>query len=98
MVEQGDIIKIEGVRDLALVISKNYYNESGKVFLCPIYEKDLGTAFSMEMELNDTKFYVCCDAVKQMDIDAREYTKMGHLHLGKLIQVINLTQSIMDYI
>ena len=98
MVEQGDVIKIDGVRNLALVISKNYYNESGKAILCPVCEKDLGTTFSMEIELNDTKFYVCCDAVKQMDVDTRGYTKKGHLQLGKLIQVINLAKSIIDYI
>ena len=34
MVEQGDIIQIENINDLALVISKNQYNESEKAILC----------------------------------------------------------------
>lgn len=98
MVEQGDIIKIEGIKHLALVISKNYYNESGKAILCPVLDTDIGTSFSLEIELDQDKYYVCCDAVKQMDLDTRSYTKKGHLHLGKMIQVVNLVQSISDYV
>ena len=98
MVEQGDIIQITGEDRLALVVSKNYYNESGKAILCPVYKQDFGTAFCLEIELDGEKAFVCCDSVKQIDVETRGYSKMGRLHLGKLIQVVNLIKAIVDYV
>ena len=46
MVEQGHIIKIEGIKYPALVVSRNLYNESGRVIVCPVVSEDTGATLA----------------------------------------------------
>ena len=97
MVEQGDIIKIEGIDSLALVISKNTYNHSEKAIVCPVINKSRESTFEIEFEIDNKKKYVVCDNVKQLDLKSRFYSNKGRISLSKLIQVVDLLEAIIDY-
>lgn len=97
MVEQGDIIKIDGIGHLALVISKNTYNESGMAVVCPILQKSIGSTFEVEVSINDSLIYVASDSVRQLDLNIREYSTKGRVPYSKLIYIIDMAQSIIDY-
>lgn len=94
MVEQGDIIKIENISQKALVVSKDPYNESGHVIVCPIVSGSPETAFSFPISEEER---VLCDNSRQLDLTARGYTVLNHLSLANLIQVIDRLQSLLDY-
>lgn len=38
-IEQGDILKVQRQSFPVIVVSNNFFNESGKVIVCPIQEK-----------------------------------------------------------
>lgn len=38
-IEQGDLLKIEGLPHPVIVVSNNYFNQSGKAIVCPIVKK-----------------------------------------------------------
>lgn len=97
MVEQGDIIKIEGIKNFAVVISKNIYNESGKAVVCPVMDKASDSLFEVEIDLDDEKKYVASDCVRQMDLDSRGYHKCGRVAYNRLIYIIDMSQSVIDY-
>ena len=97
MVEQGDILKIDGFSQLALVISKNTYNETGMAILCPIIKKSIGSIFEVKVDVNDSVMYVASDGVRQLDMECRNYNKKGRLPYSKLIYVIDMAQSVIDY-
>ncbi|MBE5912246.1 type II toxin-antitoxin system PemK/MazF family toxin [Pseudobutyrivibrio sp.] len=97
MVEQGDIIKIEGIGHMALVISKGSYNESGMAVVCPMTNKKTGSTFEVEISVDDVAMYVASDAVRQIDVESRSYRKVGRVPYRKLIYVIDMAQSVMDY-
>ena len=97
MVEQGDIIKINGINHLALVISKDSYNKSGMAIVCPILQKSLGSTFEVEVSINDSLMYVASDSVRQLDLNIREYSTKGRVPYSKLIYIIDMAQSIIDY-
>ncbi|WP_294242216.1 type II toxin-antitoxin system PemK/MazF family toxin [Pseudobutyrivibrio sp.] len=98
MVEQGDIIQIENINDLALVISKNQYNESEKAIICPILKNSIGSTFEIEFLFNEQSYYVICDNVKQIDLRPRFYSKKGTIPLNKLMFVTDMLQAIIDYV
>ena len=52
MVEQGDIIKIKGIGQLAAVISKNSYNETGMAVVCPVVEEKTFSTFKNAIRLS----------------------------------------------
>lgn len=97
MVEQGDIIKINGINHLALVISKDSYNKSGMAIVCPILQKTIGSTFEVEVSINDSLMYVASDSVRQLDLNIREYSTKGRVPYSKLIYIIDMAQSIIDY-
>jgi mRNA-degrading endonuclease toxin of MazEF toxin-antitoxin module len=97
MVEQGDIIKINGINHLALVISKDSYNKSGMAIVCPILQKSIGSTFEVEVSINDSLMYVASDSVRQLDLNIREYSIKGRVPYSKLIYIIDMAQSIIDY-
>lgn len=35
-IEQGDLLRIEGIKYPVIVVSNNYFNQSGMVIACPI--------------------------------------------------------------
>lgn len=97
MVNQGDIIKLEGIQTPGVVISKDFYNESGSVILCPIIKKTVSNmCFSINYE--DTKAYVQCDNVRMIDLSSRFYSVKGRIKMDELIEIIGITTSILDLI
>ncbi|MCR5268440.1 MAG: type II toxin-antitoxin system PemK/MazF family toxin [Lachnospiraceae bacterium] len=94
MVEQGDIIKIEGIDRTALVVSKNLYNECGHCIVCPVIIGPSLTTFSFPVKEDE---YVLCDNPRQFDLTSRGYTVINRISLAGLIQIIDRLQSLFDY-
>ena len=66
MVDQGDIIKVEGIRDLVLILSKSAYNETGKIIGCPIVTKKTESSFQVEVPIDSKTFYAQSDSLIHM--------------------------------
>ena len=98
MVDQGDIIKVEGIKNLVLVLSKPLYNETGKIIGCPIVSKKQESSFQVEVPLEDKIFYVESDSLKQLDISARGYRVNGRIPLGRLMIVVDMINAIIEVI
>lgn len=95
MVEQGEIIKAEEIQQLALVVSKKAFNESGKVIVCPIIEGFSSATLSFPI---DEERYVLCDSMRLLDIRSRRYTPKGRISLAHIIQITDRIQSVFDYV
>ena len=93
MVEQGDILKIEGIKNCVLVVSKNVINESGCVIVCPIVSMSSAT---LSYPIGSDR-YVICDNLRQLDLEARSYSHEGSVPLSHIIGIIDRVQSMFDY-
>lgn len=94
MVEQGDILKVNGIKNSVLVVSKNAINESGCVIVCPIVS---GVAHSTLAYPIDADRYVLCDNPRRLDIESRGYSYDGRVSMAQLINILDRVQSIFDY-
>lgn len=98
VIDQGDILKVEGVKNLVLVISKPLYNESGKIIGCPIVSTEFQGTFKVPFNLEGKHFYAVSDSIKQLDVSQRGFSTKGHMPLGQLMVVIDMLESIIEII
>ncbi len=95
MVEQGSILKVEGLSFPVLVISKNRFNETGHVYVCPVLEQ--GSQATLSHSIGDYGFAVC-DNFKRLDLGTRRHQEIGILPLSQMLPVLDRVQSIFDYL
>ena len=95
MVKQGDIIKIEGINfNKTVVVSKDTYNKTGTVVVCPVVSKDPDCTLKLRISEDE---YVICDNVKVMDLNVRRFNPVGRVSYPELIRISDMIQSIFDY-
>ncbi|MBO4373848.1 MAG: hypothetical protein J5829_01965 [Lachnospiraceae bacterium] len=95
MVEQGEIIMIEGIRfKKAVVVSKDTYNKTGSVVVCPVAPEEPECTLKLRISENE---YVICDNMKVTDLNARRFHSVGSVTYPELIRICDMIQSIFDY-
>ena len=98
MVNQGEIITITGIDIPMLVISKNTYNKTGMLIACPIVKKKMDYTLSVHIDTPALKGYVICDSPRQFNWKKRGIFSKGSIPYKKLIQVLDMFNSIFDYV
>lgn len=93
MVEQGEVLKVEGIHHQVVVVSNNRNNFSNRVVVCPVIETDTYPTLSV---IFDDRV-ILCDTIKQLDLNARGYTVKGRISIGQLIKTVDMVQSMFDY-
>lgn len=93
MVEQGEVLKIEGINHEVVVVSNNRNNASNRVVVCPLINSKKKPTLSVEYDDS----LIACDTIKQLDLDVREYSHTGQISMGQLIKAVDMVQSIFDY-
>ena len=98
MVEQGDVVKVNGVELPLLVVSGNAYNKSGAAILCPIVKNASEATLKVFVENEQISGYALCDNIRHLDIAKRGYSGKGHIPLTKMILILDMIQSLFDYV
>ena len=98
MVDQGDIIKISGVKYPLLVVSNAAYNRGSHIVACPILDTDNGSALCFPISTEFVTGFVRCDNLHMFDMKARNYSSKGRVPLSKQMIIIDLIRSVFDYI
>lgn len=95
---QGDILKIEHITPYVLVVSKNFFNESGEVIVCPILPEssDSPLHIAVSTHLEDGKAQ--CEKVRLIDCRARRWQKKGSIPLAGIADITDAIQGIFDYV
>ena len=94
---QGDIIKIEGIPHRLMVVSKNYFNETGSVVVCYVSDDEKETALHVIVEMEGRKQSVYCEQMRYFDLRVRGYSRICSVPIGEVVEVVSVLQSIFDY-
>ena len=97
-VEQGDVLKISSIQYPVVVVSKNFFNESGLVIACPILPETVHGPLRIRCDSIRTPGYVYCDQMRNVDLTKRRFTKIDALSYYELIDIVDAIQSIFDYV
>lgn len=97
-IRQGDILKIEGIRHPVLVVSKDFFNSSGEVIGCPIYNDATKSPLHIWISADEIKGCVQCEKLALIDLSVRGYKEIDRLVLSDRINIADAVQGIFDYI
>ena len=98
VVSQGDVLKIEKIASPVLVVSKDFFNNTGEIIGCPIYKDGRTGALHIYVESDDTAGYVQCEKLALLDLSARDYLKIGRISISEIINISDAIQGIFDYV
>ena len=97
-VSQGDVLKVDRIKKPVLVLSKDFFNKTGEIIGCPIYETGKEGALHIHVKASKIEGYVQCEKLALLDLNARRYSKADRLSTAEIIEIADAVQSIFDYI
>ncbi|MCR5357155.1 MAG: type II toxin-antitoxin system PemK/MazF family toxin [Lachnospiraceae bacterium] len=97
-INQGDILKVDCINRPVLVVSKDFFNQTGEIIACPVYEKGEPEALHIYVCADKTKGYVHCEKLALLDLNVRHYTKTDRIYMPDIINITDAIQGIFDYI
>ena len=71
VVEQGDLLRVGGIRWPVIVVSNNFFNESGRVVACPILPDAVEGPLHIRLKDCPVEGYVLCEQMRYIDLKAR---------------------------
>ena len=65
-IEQGDLLKVEGIQHPVIVVSNDYFNQSGRAIVCPILKKAAPGPLHIRLRETEVDGYVLCEQVRYL--------------------------------
>ncbi len=95
---QGDILKIEKIKYPVLVVSKDFFNTTGQIVGCPIFDDSTKSPLHVSISAEEVSGYVQCEKLALLDLKIRGYKKIGKISLNDKMEIADVIQGIFDYI
>ncbi|MDO4475744.1 MAG: type II toxin-antitoxin system PemK/MazF family toxin [Lachnospiraceae bacterium] len=96
-IEQGAILKVENVHFPLLVVSKNFFNQTGQALLCPIVKDTFEDPLHLPVDADHTCGLVMCEQIKLFDLQYRGWEKIDQISFRDLMNITDAIQSMFDY-
>lgn len=95
--EQGDLLRVEGIQYPVMVVSNDFFNQSGKVIVCPIVKKAVEGPLHIELKESTVQGFVLCEQVRYLDLSARRYSKLTATHYFDMMDISDAVVSMFEY-
>ena len=97
VIEQGDLLKVDGIQHPVIVVSNNFFNESGKAIVCPILKKAVPGPLHIELKDSPVEGFVLCEQVRYLDLASRRFSKMTQTHYFDIMDISDAVVSMIEY-
>ena len=97
MIEQGDMLRVGGINYPVIVVSNNFFNQSGKVIACPIVKNAIEGPLHIKLKDSSVEGMVLCEQVKYLDLKARHFSKLTSTHYFDIMDISDAVMGIFDY-
>ena len=98
MISQGDILRIEGIQVPCLVVSRELFNTSEMLMICPIIDEGTESALHIPLPGVQLTGFVWVEQLRSVDISARGYSRIKHLDYRDCIQIMDVVKNIFEYV
>lgn len=95
--EQGDLIAIEKLTGYYMVVSKNFFNETEQVIVCPVVKDTFLDPLHIAIKTKDVSGIVMCEQMRLVDLRFRGYKIVSRVTYADRIDITDAIQSIFDY-
>ena len=96
-VEQGDLLKVAGLNYPVMVVSNNFFNETGKAIVCPIVKNAVEGPLHIRLKESTVEGYVLCEQVRYLDLTVRRFSKLGDAHYYDVMDISDAVMGMFDY-
>ena len=95
--EQGDLLKVGGLKYPVMVVSNNFFNESGKAVVCPILKSAVEGPLHIRLKNCPVEGFVICEQMKYVDLSARRCAKLSQSRYFDIMDISDAVMGIFDY-
>ena len=95
--EQGDLLKISGIKYPVIVVSNDFFNRSGKVIVCPIVQEAQEGPLHIPIKDSPVSGYALCEQVRFLDLSERHFSKVTASHYSDIMDISDAVISMFDY-
>ncbi len=96
-VEQGDLLRISGLKYPVIVVSNDFFNKSGKAIVCPILQTAANGPLHIQLKDSQMNGYILCEQVHYVDLSLRHFTKLSATPYFDVMDISDAVISIFDY-
>ena len=96
-IEQGDILKVGGLKYPVIVVSNNFFNESGKAIVCPILKNAVEGPLHIMLKNSPVEGCVLCEQVRYVDLAERRFSKLEAMHYFDIMDISDAVMGMFDY-
>ena len=96
-IDQGDIIKAEGLKGFYLIVSKNFFNITEQAILCPIVDDASPDPLHIAIKSDEAAGTVLCEQMRMVDLRYRGFKRVGRIPYEVVMDVTDAIQGIFDY-
>ena len=96
-VEQGDLLKVEGIQHPVIVVSNNFFNRSGMAIVCPIMKKAVPGPLHIEIKDGPVEGFVLCEQVRYLDLSSRRFSRLTQTHYFDIMDISDAVVSMFEY-
>ena len=95
---QGDILKIERIKDPIVIVSKDFFNATGNIIGCPIVKSCPKSSLHIWTSALENEGYIQCESLNLLDMTVRGHKRTGRLPFQELMNVSDAIQGMFEYI
>ncbi|MBR1560063.1 MAG: type II toxin-antitoxin system PemK/MazF family toxin [Clostridia bacterium] len=96
-VEQGDLLRVGGLGYPVMVVSNDFFNESGKAIVCPIVKSAVEGPLHIRVKDERVEGYVLCEQVRFVDLTVRRWSKLSETHYFDIMDISDAVMGMFDY-
>ncbi len=96
-VEQGDLLRIDSFKYPVIVVSNNFFNQSGMALVCPVMKNAVEGPLHIQLKESSVEGYVLCEQVRYVDLTLRQYSKLSTSHYYDIMDISDAVMSMFDY-
>ncbi len=96
-VEQGDLLKVQGFAYPVIVVSNDFFNQSGRAVVCPILKNAVEGPLHIRLKDSPAEGYVICEQMRYVDLAARRFSKLADTHYFDIMDISDAVMGIFDY-
>ena len=96
-IKQGDILQLEKPSIYILVLSKDFFNQSGFIIACPVAANTFPDALHIPVSTEKHSGKALLEHLRSLDIRSRLYRHIGSLSFDQIQEISDAIQSIFEY-
>lgn len=95
---QGDMLRLNNLKFPVLVVSKDFFNQTGAIIGCPVIRNGAESALHLPVDIQEFHGVVCCENMKLLDLRVKRFSRIGSIPMQDIINITDAIQGIFDYV